>query len=230
MSDLDPDEVLRIVIGALIAVHIAIGIISGRIAAAKGRDPLLGFLTGLLLNVLGLIIVMLMRPSVEAEARRRVAVDREYKRVRSTRPSLPQSGYRTEDRGVVRIQRASDSVEIRLPVTVLATPEDRALGLDALRDPTHRGVLHSWPEVGVHRVAFWNTLDVEVCVLALDAKGVMVEVLTLLPHDDDDVYPAKPIAYAIAVPKERFDALGVNVGDRFIVPRELRPLVWRSLD
>lgn len=230
MNDLDPGTFLAIVIGALIVVHIVFGIISARVASGKGRSADLGFWTGFLLNVLGLIIVMLMRPSVEAEARRRVEVEREYERVRTMQPPLSQSSYRTEDRGAVTIQRASDATDVRLPVTVLATPDDRAFGLDVLRDPTAGGVLHLWPEGGVHRVAFLNTLDVEICVLALDAKGVTTEILTLRPRDDANVYPAEPIACAIAVPKERFDALGVNVGDRVIVPRELRPLVWRSLD
>lgn len=230
MSDLDPDTFRAIVIGALVVVHIAFGIISARVASARGRSADLGFLTGFLLNVLGLIIVMLMRPSVEAEARRRLEVEREYERVRTTQSSQRQSSYPTDDVNAVTIQRASDSVEIRLPVTELATPEDRALGLDALRDLTAGGVLYLWPEGGVHRVAFRNTLDVEICVLALDAKGVTTEILTLRPRDDANVYPAEPIACAIAVPKERFDALGVNVGDRVIIPRELWPLVLSGLD
>ena len=215
MNDLDPNAVLAIVIGAIIVVHLIIGIISGRIAAAKGRDLLLGFVTGALLNVLGLIIVMLMRPSVEAEARRRVEVERAYERQRSGR----QSRGGAESYNVVTITRAADSLSIRLPVTVLSNRDLRAHGLSILaRDPAAGGVYYCWPEGDGGRIAFRNNGELEVCVLAIDTKGEVEEILMLPAYDNADISPTNPVASAIAVSRRRFESLGVDVGDRVIAP------------
>ena len=231
MNDLTPDEVLAIVIGALVVVHIVFGIISARVASGKGRSADLGFLTGFLLNVLGLIIVMLMRPSVEAEARRRVEVEREYGRQQTTRRTTRESHERPESYNVVTITRAVDSLSLRLPVTVLSDRNLRARGLSMLaRDPAAGGVYYWWPEGGSGQIAFRNNQDFAVCVLALDAKGIVEEILMLRPNDDADISPTNPVASAIAVSRQRFESLRVDVGDRVIVPRELRPLVWGGLD
>ena len=82
----DFEDFLWIVIVAIVAVHIVFGIISARVASGKGRSPDLGFLAGFLLNVFGLIVVMLMRPSIEAEARRRIEVEQEYERQQRSGP------------------------------------------------------------------------------------------------------------------------------------------------
>ena len=223
MNDLDPGTFLAIVIGALIVVHIVFGIISARVASGKGRSADLGFWTGFLLNVLGLIIVMLMRPSVEAEARRRVEVEREYERVRSTQQPQRQSGNLLDGRNVVTIHRALDSAEVPLPVTVLSNRDLRARGLSLLaRDPTAGGVCYWWPEGRSGRIAFRNNQDLEVCVLAIDAEDVVEEILMLPSHDDADISPTKPVASAIAVSRRCFESLGVDVGDLVHFPDELR--------
>ena len=228
MNSLDPNAVLAIVIGALVVVHIVFGIISARVASGKGRSADLGFLTGFLLNVLGLIIVMLMRPSVEAEARRRVEVEREYERQRSGRESREDAeGY-----SIVTIKRTvGDSDSVQLPVAVLSNRDQRARGLGMLaRDPAAGGVYYWWPEGGSGQIAFRNNQHLDVCVLAINAYGVVEEILMLPSYGDADISPTKPVGSAIAVSRRRFESLGVDVGDRVIVPQELRSLVWDGLD
>ena len=216
MSDLTPDEVLAIVIGALVVVDIVFGIVSARVASGKGRSAELGFLTGFLLSVLGLIIVMLMRPSVEAEARRRVEVEREYERQRFRRESREDAqGY-----SVVTIKRAvGDSDSVQLPVALLSNRDQRARGLGILaRDPATGGVYYWWPKGGSGQIAFRNNQHLDVCVLAIDAEGVIEEILMLPSYGDADVSPTNPVASAIAVSRQRFESLGVDIGGRVIGP------------
>ena len=220
MNDLDPNAVLAIVIGAIIVVHLVFGIISARVASGKGRSADLGFLTGFLLNVLGLIIVMLMRPSVEAEARRRVEVEREYERVRSRRETRATA----EDYSILTIKRAvGDSRSIRLTVAVLSNRNQRARGLSILaRDPATIGVYYCWPEEGGGPIAFRNNGEFEVCILAINAYDVVEEILMLPSHDDADILPTNPVASAIAVSRQRFESLGVDVGALVRLPDDLR--------
>lgn len=216
MSDLDSDEILAIVIGAIIVVHLVFGIISARVASGKGRSADLGFLTGFLLNTLGLIIVMLMRPSVEAEARRRIEVEREYERQSSRRESHEDA----EDYSVVTIKRAvGDSDSVELPVAVLSNRDQRARGLGILaRNPAVGGVYYCWPEGSSGQIAFRNNQHLDVCVLAIDAEGIVEEILMLPAYDDADIPPTNPVASAIVVSKQRFESLRIDVGDRVIVP------------
>ena len=216
MSDLDSDEILAIAIGALVVVQIVFGIISARVASGKGRSADLGFLTGFLLNTLGLIIVMLMRPSVEAEARRRIEVEREYER----QSSMRESHEDTENYSVVTVKRAvGDSDSVQIPVAVLSNRDQRAHGLSILaRDPAAGGVYYCWPEGSGGPIAFRNNQHLDVCVLAINAKGVIEEILMLPAYDDADIPPTNPVASAIVVSRRRFESLGVDVGDQVIAP------------
>ena len=220
MNDLTSDEVLAIVIGALIVVDIIFGIVSARVASGKGRSAELGFLTGFLLSVLGLIIVMLMRPSVEAEARRRVEVEREYERHRSGRESREDA----EDYSVVTIKRTvGDSDSVQLPVAVLSNRDQRARGLGILaRNPAAGGVYYCWPEGDSGPIAFRNNQHLDVRVLAINADGVVEEILMLPSYGDADISPTKPVASAIAVSRRRFESLGVDVGALVHLPDDLR--------
>lgn len=257
MNDLDPDTLLAIMIGTLIAVDIAFGIISARVASGKGRSAALGFLTGFILNVLGLIIVMLMRPSVEAEARRRVEVEREYEHQREGQCFLSRSEpanhaklsagpdsqsppwipaetveYATSFIAIRRsgflggVGEALGFGAARIHVAVLSSREQRTHGLAKLEhiarnDPETHGVLYWWPGEGEHRFAFHNASALEVCIMAVDPRGSIIEILTLPARGDVDFYPTDPIGSAIAVPKSEFKALWVSVGDRFLISRDL---------
>ena len=249
MSDLDSDEILAITIGALVVVHIAFGIVSARVASGKGRSADLGFLTGFLLNVLGLIIVMLMRPSVEAEARRRVEVERAYERRRrfggtqvdhvaqkGERETKPES--RPWQRGVddvarkneretdtVTIQRRLDgaTVTLAVPVAVLSTPALRARGLSILADKRTACVLYVWPKSSRRSRRFLNpTTTSKVTIVILADNGKIEEIRHLRQGTYWETTFGKTTFSAIAVLRERFDELGLEVDDTVVVPEELR--------
>lgn len=247
MSDLDSDEILAITIGALVVVHIAFGIVSARVASGKGRSADLGFLTGFLLNVLGLIIVMLMRPSVEAEARRRVEVERAYERrrrfgntqvddvaqksERETKPeSLPwQRGVDDVARkdehktDTVTVQRRLDGATVTLvvPVVVLSTPTLRTSGLNILADKRTACVLYVWPKDSKRSRRFLNpTAEVAIVTLADSGK---IEGIRHLRQGAYWETPSNRVTFsAIAVLSERFDELGLEVDDTVVVSEELR--------
>ena len=250
MNNLDPDAVLAIVIGAIVAVHVVFGIISARVASGKGRSPDLGFLAGFLLNIFGLIIVMLMRPSIEAEARRRIQVEREYKRQRRSgtasvarAPSAERRSWRRlgsggtvsiarapsadgHQRVVVPVRRARYGDVVDLRFVVLSTPDQRADGLSLLSEFV-TGVLYFWPEGGTHQVNFLNPYSgIDLRVAIADMAGEIVEILTLDAGDDSAIEPTNPVASAIAFRAGRFESLGIDIGDKVVLPRELRPLIW----
>ena len=221
----DFEDFLWIVIAAIVAVHIVFGIISARVADGKGRDPLLGFAIGLLLNVFGLIIAMMMRPSVEAEAQHRIEVEQEYERQRRSGPYLAEYATSTEPtrRATISIRRVRGEV-VDLPVVVLSTPYQRTRGFSILvSGAAATGVLYFWPQGGTHSVKFVNPyVRQEIRIIAVNTEGTIEELLTLAPGGDSTVEPTKPVASAIAFRAQRFDSLGIDIGDKVVLPDELR--------
>ena len=71
------DDIGLGILVAWLIVSVVFGAIGAAMASEKGASGGAGFLVGFLFNAVGLIIVMLMSPSVEVEARRRIAVERE---------------------------------------------------------------------------------------------------------------------------------------------------------
>ena len=226
MDNLDPDAVLAIVIGAIVAVHIVFGIISARVASGKGRDPLLGFALGLLLNIFGLIIVMLMRPSIEAEARRRIEVEQEYGRQQRSGPdpvvhATDAEGHRHE---TISVRRARYGDVIDLRVIVLSTPDQRARGLSVLASEAVMGILYFWLEGGTHEVKFLNPYSrIKMHVAVVDAEDRIQEFLTLAAGDDSAIEPTNPVGSAIAFRAERLEDIEIDIGDIVGLPYGLRP-------
>ena len=225
----DFEDFLWIVIVAIVAVHIVFGLISARVADGKGRDPLLGFALGLLLNIFGLIIAMMMRPSIEAEAQRRIQVEREYERQRRPAPvarTTNADGHRRvivpNRRVIVPIRRARYGDVVDLRFVVLSTPDQRADGLSLLSEFI-TGVLYFWPEGGTHKVGFLNpysSLDLRVAIV--DTSGTIGEILLLAAGRDSTIEPISPVASAIAFRASRFESLGIGTGDEVVLPDELR--------
>ena len=222
MNRLDPDVVLAIVLGVLIGVHLITGIISSRIAAAKGRDPLLGFAIGLLLNIFGLIIAMMMRPSIEAEAQRRIQVEQEYERQRRPAPIARATNADGHWRVIVPVRRARYGDVVDLRFVVLSTPDQRADGLSLLSEFI-TGVFYFWPEGGTHKVSFLNPYsDADLRVAIVDTSGTIAEILILAAGGDSAIEPISPVAAAIAFLAERFERLEIHTGDKVALPDELR--------
>ena len=235
-----------IMIVAVIVVHIAFGIVSGGVALGKGRSFDLGFLAGFLLNVFGLIIVMLMRPSIEAEAQRRIEVEREYERQQRSGPdpaayatdaeqeherqrrSRPDPAVHATDaeghrHETISVRRARYGDVIDLRVIVLSTPDQRARGLSVLASEAIMEVLYFWPEGGTHKVEFLNPYSrIEMRVAVVDAENRIQEFLTLATGDNSVIEPTSSVGSAIAFRAWRFDSLGIDIGDKVVLPDELR--------
>ena len=211
----DFEDFLWIVIVAVIVVHIAFGIISARVASGKGRSPDLGFLAGFLLNVLGLILVMLMRPSVEVEARRRIEVEQEYERQRKFGEAW--AGHEDD---TVAIQSHSGGELMILPVVVLSTRGERERGLSLLADTPSINVLYVWPQTSARERRFLNpSTSLEVSIATIADDGEVEELHRLRPRGLLKTTPSNAI---IAVRHGRFVDLQVEVGDRVLIPEKIR--------
>lgn len=225
----DMDEFFWIVIVAVVGVHIAFGIISAIVASEKGRSPELGFLAGLLLNIFGLIIVMLMRPSIAAEAQRRIKVEQEYERQRQSVlspavPAAPAADAKLPQRATLSVRRVRYGDIVDLPVVVLSTPDQRARGLSILASEIVTGVLYFWPEGGTHKVRFVNPYSrIEMRVAIVDAEDKIEEFLTLAAGDNSAIEPTNPVGSAIAFRVERLEDIEIDTGDIVGLPYGLRP-------
>lgn len=65
-----------------VAFWVACGWVASRIMASKGRSETLGWVLGLLLAIVGIVICALYPKTVEQKARDAVAVDAEVRRLR----------------------------------------------------------------------------------------------------------------------------------------------------
>lgn len=65
-----------------LVVAVVFGVAGAMILSGKGRSPVGGFALGFALWLIGVIIALLMRPSVEAEALRQEEIDRRRRRLR----------------------------------------------------------------------------------------------------------------------------------------------------
>ena len=77
-----PVEVLAFIIVFILPCGIATAYVLNR----RGRSSCLGFAIGFLFGPLGLIIALLMRPSVEHEAKRRLEIEQEVERRMGGKP------------------------------------------------------------------------------------------------------------------------------------------------
>ena len=233
----DFEAFLWILIVALVAVHIVFGIISARVASGKGRSPDLGFLAGFLLNIFGLIVVMLMRPSIEAEARRRIEVEQEYERQQRPKPDPTAHATDAEQEfgrqrqsvpgpatyATISVRRARYGDVIDLHVIVLSTPDQRARGLSVLASEAVMEVLYFWPEGGMHKVEFLNPYSrIKMHVAVVDAEDRIEEFLTLAAGDNSVIEPTSSVGSAIAFRAWRFEGLDIDIGDEVVLPDELR--------
>ena len=220
MSDMD------IIFWIVVVIQVIFGFVAGGVASRRGHSWTLGFLAGLLLNVLGLILVMLMRPSVEVEARRRIEVEQEYERQQRSGPDSAAHATDAEGhwRETISVRRARYGDVIDLRVIVLSTPDQRAGGLSILASETVTGILYFWPEGGTHKVEFLNPYSrIEMHVAVVDAEDRIEEFLTLAAGDDSAIEPTNPVASAIAFRAERFEHIEIDIGDIVGLPYGLRP-------
>ena len=206
---------MDIIVWIVVVIQVIFGFVAGGVASRRGHSWTLGFLAGLLLNVLGLILVMLMRPSVEVEARRRIEVEQEYERQRKFGEAW--AGHEDD---TVAIQSHSGGEIMILPVVVLSTRGERERGLSLLADTPSINVLYVWPQTSARERRFLNpSTSLEVLIATIADDGEVEELHRLRPRGLLKTTPSNAI---IAVRHGRFVDLQVDVGDRVLIPEKIR--------
>ena len=206
---------MDIIVWIVVVIQVIFGFVAGGVASRRGHSWTLGFLAGLLLNVLGLILVMLMRPSVEVEARRRIEVEQEYERQRKFGEAW--AGHEDD---TVAIQSHSGGEIMILPVVVLSTRDERERGLSLLADTPSINVLYVWPQTSARERRFLNpSTSLEVLIATIADDGEVEELHRLRPRGLLKTTPSNAI---IAVRHGRFVDLQVDVGDRVLIPEKIR--------
>ena len=206
---------MDIIVWIVVVIQVIFGFVAGGVASRRGHSWTLGFLAGLLLNVLGLILVMLMRPSVEVEARRRIEVEQEYERQRKFGEAW--AGHEDD---TVAIQSHSGGEIMILPVVVLSTRDERERGLSLLADTPSINVLYVWPQTSARERRFLNpSTSLEVLITTIADDGEVEELHRLRPRGLLKTTPSNAI---IAVRHGRFVDLQVDVGDRVLIPEKIR--------
>ena len=66
---------MEIAIVIFLAIWFGFGYFGYRIMKGKGRSGFGGFLLGMILGIIGLILALMMRPSTEAEAMRQMEIE-----------------------------------------------------------------------------------------------------------------------------------------------------------
>ena len=206
---------MDIIVWIAVVIQVIFGFVAGGVASRRGHSWTLGFLAGLLLNVLGLILVMLMRPSVEVEARRRIEVEQEYERQRKFGEAW--AGHEDD---TVAIQSHSGGEIMILPVVVLSTRGERERGLSLLADTPSINVLYVWPQTSARERRFLNpSTSLEVLIATIADDGEVEELHRLRPRGLLKTTPSNAI---IAVRHGRFVDLQVDMGDRVLIPEKIR--------
>ena len=206
---------MDIIFWIVVVIQVIFGFVAGGVASRRGHSWTLGFLAGLLLNILGLILVMLMRPSVEVEARRRIEVEQEYERQRKFGEAW--AGHEDD---TVAIQSHSGGELMILPVVVLSTTNERERGISLLVDAPAINVLYVWPQTSARERRFLNpSTSLEVSIATVADDGEVEELHRLRPRGLLKTTPSNAI---IAVRHGRFVDLQVDVGDRVLIPEKIR--------
>ncbi len=112
---------------------------------------------------------------------------------------------------------------LTLGVLVANTGERRQRGLMYWTGlPAQMGMIFIWEGGGERYGGFWNqNVPMDLSVAFLDRDGVVMEFVTLYAQDDEVKAPAQAYAYALEVPRGRFEQLGIRVGDRVRIPQSL---------
>ena len=119
----------------------------------------------------------------------------------------------------------TSSGDLTLGVLVANTSERRQRGLMHWHGlPPATGMIFIWEDTRAREGGFWNNnVPIDLHVAWLDRDGTIVEFSTLFAEDQTSKRPAKPYFFALEMPRDGFEALGVTIGDRVRIPRTLLP-------
>lgn len=101
-----------------------------------------------------------------------------------------------------------------LCVELARTPDERARGLSGRSKLANdEGMLFVFPEASTP--GFWmRDTRLPLSIAFIDASAKIVDIRPLTPFSESLVYPERPVAYALEVPRGWFDRNGIKLGDR----------------
>jgi hypothetical protein len=109
----------------------------------------------------------------------------------------------------------------RISVEIADSPEERAEGLmfrSSLAED--HGMLFVFPAPQI--LSFWmKNTSIPLSIAYLDADGTVLEIYDMEPHSLESITSRRPALYALEVNQGTFDRLGVEPGDRLVLPENL---------
>ncbi|MYE06398.1 MAG: DUF192 domain-containing protein [Chloroflexi bacterium] len=123
----------------------------------------------------------------------------------------------------VAVRRPSG--EITVGVLVANTSDRRSRGMMYWSGlPPNSGMIFIWEETRARSGGFWNqNVPIDLSVAWLDRDGTILEFSTLLAEDETSKRPRQPYFFVLEMPYGRFETMGIDIGDRVIIPETLLP-------
>ena len=118
-----------------------------------------------------------------------------------------------------------ESGEITVGVLVANTPERRRRGMMYWSGlPAHSGMVFIWEQTRARTGGFWNrNVPIDLGVAWLDRDGTILEFSTLLAQDETTKSPEASYFFVLEMPRGRFEQMGIELGDRVLIPETLLP-------
>ncbi|MCY3558412.1 MAG: DUF192 domain-containing protein [Chloroflexi bacterium] len=123
----------------------------------------------------------------------------------------------------VEVDRSTGTLTVG--VLVADTSERRSRGMMYRNGlPEQSGMIFIWEDIRAQTGGFWNpNVPIDLDVAWLDANGSIMEFTVLTAGDSTIKGPAKPYYFVMEMPRGRFAALGIELGDRVVIPITLLP-------
>lgn len=115
------------------------------------------------------------------------------------------------------------SGDIAVGVLVANTADRRSRGMMYWSGlPPNSGMIFIWERTRERTGGFWNRnvpIDLSVAWLARD--GTILEFTTLYAEDETTRSPQQPYFFVLEMPHGRFEQMGIELGDRVLIPETL---------
>ena len=123
----------------------------------------------------------------------------------------------------VTIRRSAGNLTVG--VLVADTGERRTRGLMYWTDlPPRTGMIFIWEDALPKTGGFWNpNVPMDLHVAWLDEDGTVLSFTTLIAYDEQIKRPPDEYYHVLEMPRGRFEELGIEVGDRVLIPPTLLP-------
>ncbi len=123
----------------------------------------------------------------------------------------------------VVVQR--EAGDLVVGVLVANTPARRSRGMMYRNGlPSQSGMLFVWEELRARSGGFWNpNVPIDLDVAWLGEDGTIMEFTLLIAEDSTVKGPSEPYYFVMEMPRGRFAALGIALGDRVLIPPTLVP-------